>query len=126
MTRKTLRNLLLVAIQLAASGLLIWYVTTKIDISSALVHLGNLSGVIAIAVIAVFISGFAVAGYRLRPILGMFDEDCSFLTGFQTMWIGNFFGQALVTFLTGDAVRIWWIMRLGIDLRGVQNAMRTD
>ena len=79
MTRKTLRNLFLAAIKLAVSGLLIWYVTTKIDIGSSLVHLKNLSGVIAIAVVAVIISGFAVAGYRLRPILGMFGERCSFL-----------------------------------------------
>ena len=126
MTLKTLRNLLLAAIKLALSGLLIWYVTTKIDIGSALVHLQNLSGVIAIAVVAVIISGFAVAGYRLRPILGMFGERCSFLMGFQTMWIGNFFGQALVTFLTGDAVRIWWILRLGIGLRVAASAILID
>ncbi len=126
MTGKTLRNLLLAAIKLAVTGLLVWYVTTKIDISSALVHLKNLSGVIAIAVVAVLISGFAVAGYRLRPILGMFGERCSFLTGFQAMWIGTFFGQALVTFLTGDAVRIWWIMRLGIGLRTAASAILID
>ena len=126
MTRKMLRNLLLAAIKLAVSGLLIWYVTTKIDIGSALVHLKSLSAVIAIAVVAVIISGFAVAGYRLRPILGMFGERCSFLFGFQTMWIGNFFGQALVTFLTGDAVRIWWIMRLGIGLRVAASAILID
>ena len=126
MTRKMLRNLLLAAIKLAVSGLLIWYVTTKIDIGSALVHLKSLRAVIAIAVVAVIISGFAVAGYRLRPILGMFGERCSFLFGFQTMWIGNFFGQALVTFLTGDAVRIWWIMRLGIGLRVAASAILID
>jgi hypothetical protein len=74
----------------------------------------------------VIISGFAVAGYRLRPILGMFGERCSFLMGFQTMWIGNFFGQALVTFLTGDAVRIWWILRLGIGLRVAASAILID
>ena len=91
MTPTALRNLLLAAIKLALSGLLIWFITTKIDISSALVHLGNLSGVIAIAVIAVFISGFAVAGYRFRPILGMFDAVCSFPSGFQTLRIGRFF-----------------------------------
>ena len=126
MSRKTLRILLLAAIKLAVSGLLIWYVTTKIDIGSALVHLKNLSGITAIAVVAMIISGFAIAGYRLRPILGMFGEKCSFLTGFQTMWIGNFFGQALVTFLTGDAVRIWWIMRLGIGLRVAASAILLD
>ncbi len=87
MTRKTLRNLLLVAVKLAVSGLLIWYLMTKIDIGSALVHLQNLSGVIAIAVVAMIISGFAAAGYRLRPILGMFGERCSFLTGLQTMFL---------------------------------------
>ncbi len=126
MTRKTLRNLSLVAVKLAVSGLLIWYVTTKIDIGSSFVHLKNLSGVSAIAVVAVIISGFALAGYRLRPILGMFGERCSFLFGFQTMWIGNFFGQALVTFLTGDAMRIWWIMRLGIGLRVAASAILID
>lgn len=126
MTRKTLRNLSLVAVKLAVSGLLIWYVTTKIDIGSSFVHLKNLSGVSAIAVVAVIISGFALAGNRLRPILGMFGERCSFLFGFQTMWIGNFFGQALVTFLTGDAMRIWWIMRLGIGLRVAASAILID
>ena len=126
MTRKTLRNLFLVAIKLAVSGLLIWYVTTKIDIGSALVHLKNLSAAVAVVTVAMIISGFAVAGSRLRPILGMFGERCSFLFGFQTMWIGNFFGQALVTFLTGDAVRIWWIMRLGIGLRVAASAILID
>jgi uncharacterized membrane protein YbhN (UPF0104 family) len=126
MTRKTLRNLALVAMKLAVSGLLIWYVTTKIDIASALVHLKNLSAVVAVVAVMVIISGFAVAGYRLRPILGMFGERCSFVFGFQTMWIGNFFGQALVTFLTGDAVRIWWIMRLGIGLRVAASAILID
>jgi uncharacterized membrane protein YbhN (UPF0104 family) len=121
-----LRNLLLVAIKLAVSGLLIWYITTKIDIASALVHLKNLSAVVAVVAVMVIISGFAVAGYRLRPILAMFGERCSFVFGFQTMWIGNFFGQALVTFLTGDAVRIWWIMRLGIGLRVAASAILID
>lgn len=61
MTRATIRNLLLAAIKVALSGLLIWFIATKIDIANALVHLRNLNGAVALAVIAIIISGFAVS-----------------------------------------------------------------
>lgn len=126
MTRATIKNLLLLATKVALSGLLIWFIATKIDIASALVHLRNLSGAVALAVIAIIILGFAAAAYRLLPVLRMFGQNCTFLTAFRITWIGIFFGQALVTFLTGDAVRIWWIMRLGVGLRVAASAILLD
>ncbi len=69
---------------------------------------------------------FATGGYRLIPILEMFGRPCSFAKGFEISLIGAFFSQVLVTFLSGDAIRVWRLMQLDIELKTAATAIFLD
>ncbi len=126
MTRKTLIKIIALLAKAVLTGLLVWLIASRIDFTSAFTHIGALDTVVAVQAMALLVAIFAMGGYRLIPILKMFGHPCGFAKGFEISLIGAFFAQVLVTFLSGDAFRVWRLMQLDIELRTAATAVFLD
>ncbi len=126
MTGKTLIKIIALLAKAVLTGLLVWLIASRIDFSSAFTHIGALDTVVAVQAVAILVATFAMGGYRLIPILKMFGRPCGFAKGFEISLIGAFFAQVLVTFLSGDALRVWRLMQLDIELRTAATAIFLD
>ena len=126
MTRQTLIKIIALLAKAVLTGLLVWLIASRIDFSSAFTHIGALDTVVAVQAVVILVAMFATGGYRLIPILKMFGRGCGFAKGFEISLIGSFFAQVLVTFLSGDAIRVWRLMQLDMKLRTAATAIFLD
>lgn len=126
MTRQTLIKIIALMAKAVLTGLLVWLIASRIDFSSAFTHIAALDTVVAVQAVAILVVIFAVGGYRLIPILKMFGRPCGFAKGYELSLIGAFFSQVLVTFLSGDAIRVWRLMQMDMELRTAATAIFLD
>jgi uncharacterized membrane protein YbhN (UPF0104 family) len=119
---RTQQWLVLVA-KVAVSAALIAYASGKIDIVQASRQLRNIPGWAVAAVAGLLFVQLCVAALRLQQVLFALDARCRFLKTLDVAFIGAFFSQTLISFLGGDAMRIWRITRsnvsLGVATKGV-------
>lgn len=106
-TTKYLLLLVKVALLIGLS----WYAFQRIDLASAWATLIAipLSAVLA-AVIMLFLQ-FVIGAYRLRELLGQMGHKYRLTAALDTNMVGAFFSQTLVSFIGGDAMRIWRMIR---------------
>lgn len=120
---RTIARYLLVTAKIALSAGLIVYAFSKIDVSEAWLHIRSLSAYVVIATAALLLVEYIIAAFRLRLILQMLGPSCRFLQALDVVFIGAFFSQTLISFVGGDAMRIWRIVRsnvsLGLAAKGV-------
>ena len=116
------RVLMLLA-KIGLSAGLVWYVLNRVDVGSALEYLGNIQIVAILVVLALLFVQIVIAGLRLRELLTLMGARCGIIKAIDVAFIGAFFGQTLISFVGGDAMRIWRIVRsnisLGLAARGV-------
>lgn len=109
-------RLFAVAAKLSISAGLIWYAFSKIDVSAAFAQILALAPLAAFAGLAVIGAHYAVAALRLRRLLTATGRDMSFPASFDAVLIGAFFSQTLISFVGGDAMRIWRMAQRGIPV----------
>lgn len=126
MTRQMSIKIFALLAKAVLTGLLVWVIASRIDFSSAFAHIATLDAVVVVQAVAILVAIFATGGYRLIPILRMFGHNCGFAKGFEISLIGAFFAQVLVTFLSGDAFRVWRLTQLDIELRTAATAIFLD
>lgn len=103
-----------VALKAAISGALIWLLLRYVDLSSTARLLRTEAGLAALGLaIAALALQAALAGLRLRSIMVLLNDDCSWGRGFAIWMVGLLVSQALVTFIAGDAARIWQLALRG-------------
>lgn len=95
---------------------LVWYTFSKVDVGSALDYLRNIS-VRAIVVVLFLLSlQIVIAALRLRKLLTLLSARCDVIGAVDVVMIGAFFSQTMISFISGDAMRIWRIVRSNISL----------
>jgi uncharacterized protein (TIRG00374 family) len=102
------------ALKLAITGALVWLLFTHVDFQpiGAVLLQGRAVTALGISV-AILLAQAVLAAWRLRLIMRLMGSDLSLRTGFSLWMIGLFIGQTLVTFIAGDAARIWRLARQG-------------
>ena len=114
---------LLIAGKIALSAGLIYYAFSKIDLAEAWLQIRSISSYAVIASAALLFLEMCIAAFRLRQILAMVGPRCGFVQVVDVVFIGAFFSQTLISFVGGDAMRIWRIVRsnvsLGLAAKGV-------
>ena len=104
---------LLPALKFAVSGLLIWFLFTKVDVDAAVDGLlGVTPGWVAVA-IAVFLVQIVICAFRWQAVLDAIGSPLPFLKAYQLYFIGVFFNQTLPSSVGGDAVRGYMAYRAG-------------
>lgn len=119
-------RLAVIAAKLAISAGLIWYAFSKIDTASALAEILELTPLAAFGGLVLFFTQLGVASSRLRELLAALDRRLTMLASFDAVLIGAFFSQTLISFVGGDAMRIWRITGKKIPIGDAARAVLYD
>ncbi len=76
--------------------------------------------------ILVFLTQAVLAAMRLPPVVAIYGEQASFKLSLRLWLICTFTSQTMVTFIAGDAVRIWLLGKAGVTLRTATRAILFD
>jgi len=105
-------------LKLAISGLLAWLLLSRVDLAPVGQFLKSSHGLSALALcVGVLIVQAGLASLRFRWIMRLMGKDFSLSAGFSIWMIGLLISQTLVTFIAGDAARIWQLVRRGYTRR---------
>lgn len=120
------RTILTIAAKLAISAALIWYAFRKIDSALAFRLLQSVHpGFIAAAIGSIALVQF-LAGLRLHRLLRAIQTPVGVVTAVAAVLVGLFFGTAFVSFISGDAMRVWRIARAGVPVASAFQAVLFD
>lgn len=98
---------LLLLVKIALLIGLSWYAFHKIDLASAWeTLLGIPFTALLFAVILLFLQ-FLLGAYRLRELLDQMGQKYRLTAALDAIMVGAFFSQTLISFIGGDAMRIW-------------------
>ena len=113
-----------IGIKIGISGLLAWLVLKHVDFTAAGALLRSERGALGLVLaIAVLLAQAAIAGVRTACVMRLLDARCSIARGFAVWMVGLFVSQSLVTFIAGDAARVWQLARLGYGRRAATSAV---
>lgn len=121
-TKKHLMTLL----KFAVSGLLIWFVLSRIDLASAIDQIVGMDPAMAFLALVIFYFQTIPATLRWTAVLDAIQAPLGFLQALRLFFIGIFFNQALPSSVGGDAVRIYVAHREGLTLRGAVNGVMLE
>ncbi len=123
---KRLRVVLAVVVKVGISLALLAYAFGQIDTRSALDLLRSLNlGFVAAAVGLLALQQF-FAGLRLRRLLTVAETPVSIVTAVDAVFVGLFFGTTFVSFISGDAMRVWRLSRARVPVAGAFQAVFFD
>lgn len=108
-----LRWLLLLA-KVVLSGALVWYAFSLIDARSAMDYLSKVPLTVILLALVILSSEFIFAALRLRVLLSVLGAPCSTGKAADVVLIGAFFSQTLISFIGGDAMRIWRMAQINV------------
>jgi glycosyltransferase 2 family protein len=111
----SVRHMLLL-LKIVLSGGLIYYAFSKIDLHEAWSQIRNISTYAIVVMMALLFVEIVVASARLRQILALLGQRCRFIQALDVVFIGAFFSQTLISFVGGDAMRIWRIVRSKVSI----------
>jgi len=107
-------KLAVILLKLAFSAVLLWYAVGKIDLSSAAATLHTVSLLSLFVAALLFASQIGLAALRLGGLLAAFGARVQARTALDVILIGSFFSQAFISFVGGDAMRVWRMTRARI------------
>jgi uncharacterized protein (TIRG00374 family) len=107
---------LLALSKLALSLGLAWYALSRVDLAGAVGHIATLNIRWMLASISLVLAQFVFASIRYRRILSVANFKLSAKIAFENVMIGAFFSQTLASFIGGDAMRIWRVIRSGVPI----------
>lgn len=114
---------LIFASKIALSFVLIWYAFSKIDVGGAMELLRNISAYAIVVVLVLMFVQMLIAALRLRELLTRLGVRCDMIDAVDVVMIGTFFSQTMISFIGGDAMRIWRIVRsstsVGVATRSI-------
>jgi uncharacterized membrane protein YbhN (UPF0104 family) len=121
----TLRRLLLLAKLLMSIGL-VWYVAAKFDLQKGLTGLGNIGAKWLFTTLALYCLQTLLVALRLREFLRVMDARVGLWRSLDATLIGYFFSQTFISFVGGDAMRVYRISRYGVPLAPAAKAIVLD
>ncbi len=121
-----MRKMALIGAKLALSVGLIWFAFSNLDAKSAFELLGALPpGIVLVGLLLLF-SEFLVAALRLNLLLATLGQRLGYGRALDAVLIGAFFSQTLISFVGGDAMRIWRMVRHQVPLGDAARAVLYD
>jgi uncharacterized protein (TIRG00374 family) len=113
-----------IAVKLCISGLLAWLVFKHVDFTAAGGLLGSKRGAVALLLaVAVQLCQALIAGTRTACVMRLLGARCSITRGFAVWMVGLIVSQSLITFIAGDAARVWQLARLEYSPRAASSAV---
>ncbi len=114
---------LALALKFLVSGLLIWFLLTKVDLDAAKARVAEIDPAMLAAAVAVILVQMVVGGCRWEAVLTAIGKPLGHARAVVLFYIGTFFSQVLPSSVGGDAVRVYKAYRAGLGLRGAVNGV---
>lgn len=114
--RRNVLRVFAVIAKIVVSGGLVWFAFSKIDLKSAWQTLLSISPAALVAAAFLMFVQYMLAAFRLRALLEALGATYCFRSALGVVMIGAFFSQTLISFVGGDAMRIWRIIRSNISV----------
>jgi uncharacterized protein (TIRG00374 family) len=114
------------AIKLALGAAILFAIAKSLDVKAVLHTLLSVSPyAIAMGFVIALAQTYFAAG-RLSAVVGLYGRHLPVGGAFRVTLEGMFFGQTFVSFLGGDALRIWRIRGCGLPLHDATAAVALD
>jgi len=111
-------KLIAIGVKIGITGLLAWLLLQRVDLAAAGALLRSEGGAAAfLLAIAVLMGQAVIAGARTACVIRLLGGRGSIGRGFALWMIGLLVSQSLITFIAGDAARLWQFIRLGYSRR---------
>src|SRR5262252_4619887 len=110
-----MKKIALIIAKLALSIGLIWFAFSKLDAKSAFALIGALPVYAAVFGLAMLACHFLSVAVRLHILVSATGAKVTFIRSLDTVLIGVFFSQTLISFVGGDAMRIWRIVQSNVS-----------
>ncbi|MEK9725672.1 MAG: lysylphosphatidylglycerol synthase transmembrane domain-containing protein [Rhodospirillaceae bacterium] len=118
-----MKKWLALALKIAVSGGLIWYLVGKNDMAQVRASLAGADPMLMALAAAMLLFQMVIAGFRWGAVLRAIGVEIPFWEVVRLFYIGAFFNQALPGGTGGDAVRIYMVYKSDVGLRGAFNGV---
>ena len=117
---------LILLLKLTLSFGLVWYAFTKIDTATALVYLKLVPAEAIVAALATLLLQTALVSIRLRLLLRELGSNFGLTGALDAVFVGAFFSQTFISFVGGDAMRVWRIAKKNVSVNVAVKAVLFD
>jgi glycosyltransferase 2 family protein len=107
------------ALLLLKAGLsigLVWYAFSRIDVSSAWQTLRSIPALPVAGALAILVLQMCLSALRLREVLNLLGQRYRATSALDVVMIGAFFSQTFISFMGGDVMRVWRLVRTKVPL----------
>lgn len=122
-----MKTLLLAAAKVVLTVGLFALALRSINLGDVLIQIRRLPSITFLLVAVLFVGQMAMSAVRLLAITGILTSPVPLAKALRINWVGAFFSQALVTFVSGDVVRAMMLSRsCGMTTRDSVGAVTLD
>jgi glycosyltransferase 2 family protein len=121
-----MKTLVFLVAKIALTLCLFGLVLRSIDLGDVLLHIKLLPAAVLLLVTAIWLVQLVASGIRLSAITGIIAYPIPLMKALRMNWVGAFFAQALVTFVSGDVVRAMMLHRCEIPMRNCARCVTLD
>lgn len=107
----------LLGFKFAVTAILLWLLSSKINLDPVFSHLFAIRPVWAAAAVAVLMAQLLLTGLRWRLVGRLVSAEMTGSQALRLTMVGQFFNQVLPSSMGGDAVRAWLAYRDGVPFR---------
>lgn len=112
--------------KVAITMLILAFLAWQLDFHSAFLTLSGIAPLAAICAVGVIVLQTVCTAERFVMVVARFSARMRLLDSFVVTVEGIFFSQTFLSFLGGDALRIWRVRRLGLSLGDATSAVLLD
>jgi uncharacterized membrane protein YbhN (UPF0104 family) len=112
--------------KIAITTLILVVLAWQLDFHSAFLTLSKIAPLAAIGAVGVIFLQTICTAQRFVMVLSRFSARMRLVDSFTVTIEGIFFSQTFLSFLGGDALRIWRVRRLGLSLGDATSAVLLD
>jgi glycosyltransferase 2 family protein len=113
-------------VKIAFSALVLAFIVWQLDFGALIVTLSTISGLAVATALAVAFGQAFISAQRLVMVVARFGVHFRLEDSFRLTLEGMFFSQTFISFLGGDALRIWRVRQLGLSTTDATSAIVLD
>ena len=121
------RAYIAIAFKLAATVALLWFVLSRVNFAEMMsrLHAERIALALAAGALVIFLQS-VVAAIRLQICLGLLGARVSRFNTWTACQFGGLFSHTPMSFVGGDAMRIWHVVRSGVQLADAAKGVLLD
>jgi glycosyltransferase 2 family protein len=125
--RSPARKYVAIALKLAATVALFWFVLSRVDLAEMVSRLsaGRIAAALLLGACVMGLQSL-IAALRLQICAGMLGQDVSRFNAWTACQLGGLFSHTPMSFVGGDAMRMWHLVRSGVKLSDAAKGVLLD